>query len=301
VTTVLLVRHGLTAITGKILLGWTPGVPLDDRGRRQARELAERLASIPLAAVVSSPLERCRQTAAEVAARRTAPPAGGSGGSGGSGGAGAAGGVDAGRGTAEAAAGTGGGADAGVGAGGSGGAAGPADVHIDDRLGECHYGDWTGRELAVLAKDPLWRTVQEHPSAVVFPGPAGEALRETQARGVAAVRDWNDRLGPDATWLACSHADVIKAIAADAMGMHLDLYQRIVVDPCSLTVIRYTERRPFVLRINDVGGSVADLLAAAQPPTAGETQPRSAGGHGGADGDAVVGGGSGGDYRTPTK
>jgi broad specificity phosphatase PhoE len=289
VTTVLLVRHGLTAATGKILLGWTPGVPLDDRGRRQARELAERLASIPLAAVVSSPLERCRQTAAEVAARRTAPAAGRSGD------AGAAGGVDAGTVTAEAAAGTGESADAGTGGVGvSARGASPADVHIDDRLGECHYGDWTGRELAVLAKDPLWRTVQEHPSAVVFPGPAGEALRETQARGVAAVRDWNDRLGPDATWLACSHADVIKAIVADAMGMHLDLYQRIVVDPCSLTVIRYTERRPFVLRVNDVGGSVADLLAAARPPAAGEAQPGSAGGHDGADGDAVVGGGRGG-------
>ncbi len=244
-TTVLLVRHGLTAATGKILLGWTPGVPLDDRGRRQACELAERLAGIPLAAVVSSPLERCRETAAEVAARRPVSAAGSSG------------------------------ADA-----------DPAGVHIDDRLGECHYGDWTGRELAALTADPLWRTVQEHPSAVVFPGPGGEALRETQARGVAAIRTWNDRLGPDATWLACSHADVIKAVAADAMGMHLDLYQRITIDPCSLTVIRYTERRPFVLRLNDVGGSVADLLAPPQPPSAGRAPPVG-------EGDAAAGGGTG--------
>lgn len=243
-TTVLLVRHGLTAVTGKILLGWTPGVSLDDRGRRQARALAERLAGIPLATVVSSPLERCRETAAEVAARRPPP-------------------VTA---ATEPAALRGGSSGAGDSSGTSAGGAPAADVHLDERLGECHYGDWTGRELAALAADPLWRTVQEHPSAVVFPGPRGEALRETQARGVAAIRDWNDRVGPEATWLACSHADVIKAVVADAMGMHLDLYQRIIIDPCSLTVIRYTERRPLVLRLNDVGGSVADLLATAPPP-----------------------------------
>jgi probable phosphomutase (TIGR03848 family) len=232
VTTVLLVRHGLTAVTGKVLLGWTPGVSLDDRGRRQARTLADRLAGVGLAAVVSSPLERCVETATEIATR----------------------------------------GPAGANRGGDG-------VRVDARLGECRYGDWTGRDLASLAKDPLWRTVQEHPSAVVFPGPGGEALRETQARGIAAIRDWNDRLGPDATWLACSHADVIRAVVADAMGMHLDLYQRIIIDPCSLTVIRYTERRPFLLQLNDLGGPVADLLAGQAPPADG--------------GDAVVGGGTG--------
>jgi probable phosphomutase (TIGR03848 family) len=220
VTTVLLVRHGLTAVTGTVLLGWTPGVGLDGRGRRQAREVADRLAGVPLAAVVSSPLQRCRETAAEIAARRP-------------------------------------GSDTEIG------------VEVDDRLGECRYGDWTGRKLAELTAEPLWRTVQEHPSAVVFPGPGGEALRETQARGVAAVRDWNDRLGPDATWLACSHADVIKTVVADAMGLHLDLFQRIAVDTCSLTVIRYTERRPFLLRLNDLGGGVADLNAGPQPPADG--------------------------------
>jgi probable phosphomutase (TIGR03848 family) len=155
----------------------------------------------------------------------------------------------------------------------------PFPVEIDARLGECHYGDWTGQDLASLAKDPLWRVVQEHPSAAVFPGPGGEALRETQARGVNAIRDWNDRLGPGATWLVCSHGDVIRTVVADAMGMHLDLYQRIVVDPCSLTVIRYTERRPFVLRLNDVGASVAGLLASPGEPAE--------------DGDAVLGGGAG--------
>ncbi len=235
VTTVLLVRHGLTAVTGSVLLGWTPGVGLDDRGRKQAAALAGRLAPVPLAAIVSSPLDRCLQTAAAIA-----------------------------------------------------GTAGPArpeaDVQVDERLGECHYGDWTNQPMKTLTKDPLWRTVQEHPSAVVFPGAGGEALRDTQARAVAAVRDWNTRLGPDATWLACSHGDVIKAIVADAAGMHLDLFQRITIDPGSLTVIRYTERRPFVVRTNDLGGAVNDLL----PPK------KSTGSEGDADtGDAVVGGGAG--------
>ena len=132
-------------------------------------------------------------------------------------------------------------------------------LEIDERLGEVRYGDWTGRELRALAKDPLWRVVQGHPSAARFPN--GEALRETQARAVEAVRDWSARLGEDATYLVCSHGDVIKALLADALGMHLDLFQRIHVDPCSLSAIRYTRLRPLVLRMNDVGGSVDDLVA----------------------------------------
>jgi broad specificity phosphatase PhoE len=99
-------------------------------------------------------------------------------------------------------------------------------------------------------------------------------------RAVAAVREWNAKLGPDAVWLACSHGDVIKSIVADALGLHLDLFQRIQVDPCSLTVIRYTELRPFVVRLNDVGGAVTDLM-----PPKGRRRRRSS--------DAAVGGGAG--------
>jgi len=118
---------------------------------------------------------------------------------------------------------------------------------------------------------------------VVFPGPEGEPLRETQNRAVAAVRAWNSRLGPEATWLACSHGDVIKAIIADALGLHLDSFQRISIDPCSVTIIRYTEQRPFVVRVNDTGGSVADLL----PPKKKSRRKAAA--------DAAVGGGAGAD------
>jgi probable phosphoglycerate mutase len=207
VTTVLLVRHGLTALTGPTLVGWTPGIHLDDRGRKQAEALAARLRPVALAAIVSSPLERCVDTADALAAGREPAPA----------------------------------------------------REVDDRIGEVGYGEWTGREIKVLARDPLWAIVQAHPSAVTFPG--GEALRETQARAVAAVRDWNERFGPEATYALVSHADVIKAILADALGLHLDQFQRIVVGPASLSVIRYTKLRPFVLRVNDQGGDPVDLIA----------------------------------------
>ena len=178
VATVLLVRHGLTALTGPVLAGHTPGVHLDDRGRAQAEALAGRLGPVPLAAVVTSPLERCVETAgALVAGRDGLVP------------------------------------------------------EPDDRLGEVRYGDWTGRPLRELTKEPLWTVVQQHPSAAVFPGPEGEGLAQTQARAVAAVREWDARVaaasGPDAVWLACSHGDVIKALLADALGLHLDLFQRI--------------------------------------------------------------------------
>ncbi|MGW4647262.1 histidine phosphatase family protein [Kitasatospora sp. NPDC004289] len=160
---------------------------------------------------------------------------------------------------------------------------GPAAV--DERLGECHYGDWTGRPLAELAKEPLWRTVQDHAAAAVFPG--GESLRELSHRTVDAVREWNEKIeaehGPDAVWVACSHGDVIKAVVADALGLHLDHFQRISVEPCSVTAIRYTPQRPFVLRVGDTG-SLASL--APRPPAEG-------GGGGGGNGDAVVGGDTG--------
>ncbi|GAA1693555.1 histidine phosphatase family protein [Fodinicola feengrottensis] len=165
--------------------------------------------------------------------------------------------------------------------------AGELKIHTDDRLGECRYGDWTGRPIKELAKDPLWKVVQQHPSAVVFPGLEGEALAATQARAVAAIREWDVRVreehGPDAVWMACSHGDVIKSVLADALGQHLDLFQRIVVDPCSVSVVRYTETRPFVVRMNDTGGDVSALL----PPKKRRRKTRA---H---ESDAVVGGGAG--------
>ncbi|MBB4932078.1 putative phosphoglycerate mutase [Lipingzhangella halophila] len=226
VVTLILLRHGLTERTGSTLAGRAPGLHLDDRGTAQAKDVARRLAGIDLTAVVSSPLERCRETAHTVAA------------------------------------------------------ASGREVVVDDRFLECDYGDWTGRSLKDLAEEPLWRVVQAHPAAARFPG--GESLAEMSNRAVAAVRDWNDHLvhttstGP--VYLVCSHGDVIKAIVADALGLHLDQFQRLQVDPCSLTAVRYTSVRPFVLRLNDVGdGNAAALL-----PDPGD-----------ASGDAAVGGGAG--------
>ena len=206
--TVLLIRHGRTrANSSGVLAGWTPGVLLDEKGEVQAAELAERLAGVPIGAVVSSPLERCRQTAEAVVRARPAPLA----------------------------------------------------IEIDDRVGECRYGDWTGKSLKVLAKDPLWKVVQQHPAAAVFPGAEGESLATMSARAIAAVRDWNERLGSDALYAIVSHGDVIKAILADALGVHLDGFQRVNVDPASLSVVHYTATRPMVERINDTGGSLAAL------------------------------------------
>jgi probable phosphomutase (TIGR03848 family) len=158
---------------------------------------------------------------------------------------------------------------------------------IEPRLIECGYGDWEGQPLRTLAKQPLWQVVQAHPSAARFPG--GESMAEVSARAVAAVRDWDARLtaahGADAVWLACSHGDVIKAVVADALGMHLDLFQRVVVDPGSLTVIRYTPLRPFLLTANDVGGDLSGL----RPPPRRSRRRKAPG----AGSDAVVGGGMG--------
>jgi len=232
-STLFLLRHGLTPMTGPVLAGRTPGVHLNDAGRAQAETAAQRLAALPLDAIVTSPLERCTETADFVRAAQ----------------------AEAGR--------------------------EPA-WHIDDRITECGYGDWTGRQLKDLVKDPIWKIVQTQPSAARFPG--GESIAEMSARAVAAVRDWDARLGADALWVACTHGDVIKAILADALGLHLDHYQRIVPDPCSVSVIRYTDTRPYVLRTNDVGGELASF---APPPRKGRRHRA-----GGAT-DATVGGGAG--------
>ena len=129
-------------------------------------------------------------------------------------------------------------------------------VAHESGLVECDYGDWTGKSLSDLAEDSLWRAVQDHPSAVKFPGESGEAMASMQSRAVASIRSWNDLLGPEALYIAVSHGDVIKSIIADALGVHLDNFQRIVVDPGSLSVIRYSELRPFVLSVNGDGSKI---------------------------------------------
>jgi len=229
--TVLLVRHGRTTANATgVLAGRTAGVRLDAVGRTQAERTAERIAAVPVVAVVSSPLERCRQTARAILDRQT---------------------------------------DRQTGA--------PASL-IERAITEADYGQWQGRKLADLAKEPLWRTVQANPSAVVFPG--GESMQTMQSRAVAAVRRIDAEVeaehGPGAVWVAVSHGDIIKSVLADAFGMHLDLFQRIGVGPASVSVVRYGEHRPEVVATNTESGDLSWLRTAPAP-----------------SGDAAVGGGAG--------
>lgn len=212
--TVILLRHGRsTANTAGVLAGRADGVELDDTGREQAAQLVDRLAGLPIKALVRSPLLRCRSTLEPLAAELKLEPV------------------------------------------------------VDDRLAEVDYGAWTGRKMTELTGEPLWRVVQAQPSAAVFPD--GEGLAQVQARAVAAVRDHDRRLaeqhGGDVLWLACTHGDVIKAVLADALGVHLDGFQRITADPASASVIRYTPLRPFVIHLNHTGASLAASVKISPP------------------------------------
>ncbi|MEV7400628.1 histidine phosphatase family protein [Streptomyces sp. NPDC091267] len=236
--TLILVRHGRsTANTAGVLAGRTPGVALDERGTEQAAALPGRLAALPLAAAVSSPLQRCRETLQPLLDARPDLP-----------------------------------------------------LHTEERVSECDYGDWSGRKLAELVDEPLMTVVQQHPSAAAFPG--GESMRAMQARAVDAVRHWNATVeaehGENAVYVMCSHGDIIKSLVADALGMHLDLFQRIHADPCSVTAIRYTRLRPFLLRLGDTGD-----LAPLAPRETGPDTDAGADAAAGGEGDAAVGGGAG--------
>ena len=208
--TVILVRHGrTTANVDGVLAGRTAGVRLDTTGRDQAARVGERLAVVPLVGVVSSPLERCRQTARFVSDNQTDAP-----------------------------------------------------VSLIERgLTECDYGEWQGQSLKDLAKEPMWSVVQSQPSAAVFPG--GESMAAMQARSVAAIRRhdaaFEEKHGPGAVWVAVSHGDIIKSILADALGMHLDLFQRISVGPASVSIVRYGAGRPNVIATNTGFGDLSWL------------------------------------------
>ncbi|WP_144719575.1 MSMEG_4193 family putative phosphomutase [Agrococcus jejuensis] len=230
--TVLLVRHGrTTANASGVLAGRMPGVRLDDVGVGQAAAAADRIAAVPVVRVVSSPLERCRETADAILGRQVVAPA----------------------------------------------------STIEPGLSECDYGDWQGRPLAELAREDLWRVVQSTPSAATFP--AGESMLAMHARAVEAIRRIDAEVlaehGQEAVWVAVSHGDVLKAILADALGMHLDHFQRLHVDPASVSIVRYGASRPQVLGSNTHAGDLAWL------------RPRVEEVDGASRDDAVVGGGAG--------
>jgi probable phosphomutase (TIGR03848 family) len=221
--TVILLRHGRsTSNTAHTLAGRSEGIDLDDKGLEQAQGVVERIGSLPIRAIVRSPLLRCERTVAPLAATLGLEPV------------------------------------------------------VEERLSEVDYGQWTGRKIGELFKEPLWAVVQQQPSAAVFPD--GEGLARVQARAVEAVREHDQRLAveydADVLWVACTHGDVIKAVVADALGTHLDSFQRITADPASMSVIRYTAVRPFVMHVNHTGAALTAALLAKPEPS----------------GDAVVGG-----------
>lgn len=224
--TVILVRHGRsTANTAGVLAGRADGVSLDEVGREQASLAGERLAAVPLVGVVSSPLERCLQTAQFIIDRQPQAPF----------------------------------------------------APMDSGLVECDYGQWQGKTLKELATEELWKVVQSQPSAAAFPG--GESLAAMQARAVAAIRRrdaaFESEHGPGAVWAAVSHGDIIKSILADALGTHLDMFQRLNVGPASVSIVHYGTHRPSVYAINTEAGDLSWLAKAAPA------------------GDAPVGGGPG--------
>jgi probable phosphoglycerate mutase len=129
-------------------------------------------------------------------------------------------------------------------------------TRTDRGLLECDFGTWTGRSLKDLRKLAEWKTVQRYPSGFRFP--SGESFAEMQTRINGALRRLVAR-HPGETIVAVSHADPIKAAVADALGTHLDLFQRIVIAPCSVTAVWYGPEGPAVLTTNSVGGDLAAL------------------------------------------
>ncbi|QCR54963.1 histidine phosphatase [Brachybacterium sp. SGAir0954] len=219
-------RHGRTTANATgLLAGRMAGVGLDDLGRDQVVRTGDRIAAVPVSAVVSSPLDRCAETARAIVDRQAGAPL----------------------------------------------------TSVDVDLTECDYGRWQGRRLADLATQDLWQTVQAQPSAVIFPG--GESLAGMQSRAVAAIRRHDAAVqaehGPGAVWVAVSHGDIIKSVLADALGMHLDMFQRLEVGPASVSIVTYGTSRPRVWATSTDSGDLS-WLATSVP-----------------SGDAPVGGGAG--------
>lgn len=148
------------------------------------------------------------------------------------------------------------------------------EILTEEGLIECEYGDWTGRKLSELAKEPLWKDVQATPDKVTFPN--GESMQAMSSRAVTAIKKIDKKLteqhGDEFIWAAISHGDVIKAIIADALGLDLAKFQKIYVEPASVSVIRFKDQDSSVVKVNDTGDSwVAQLEKLAAPTIGGQT------------------------------
>jgi probable phosphomutase (TIGR03848 family) len=196
--TIILVRHGENDwVKKQRLAGWIPGIHLNENGRQQAEDAAQRLAHLPLKAVYSSPVERCLETADYIAHSHQLP------------------------------------------------------VRQLEAVGEVRYGQWEGEEIKKLAQEKAWYIVQHYPSRHHFPD--GEALREVQFRAVQALESLSHQ-HPKETIVVVSHADLIKLVLAHYLGTHIDLFQRIVISPASISVLALpADGKVHVLRLNDTG------------------------------------------------
>ncbi len=194
-TRLLLVRHAHNEyLDAGRLAGRTPGVHLNEKGRRQAQALAERLALLQITAIYSSPMERALETGGPVASSHG------------------------------------------------------LEIRILEDLNETNCGDWTGQTIAELAKTEIWPRMLTYPSGTSHPG--GEGITAVQARMVRAL-DGIRAAHPGELIVAVSHADPIKAVLAYYTGMHIDLFQRLNVDPASVSELAFSPQGPRLIRCND--------------------------------------------------
>jgi probable phosphomutase (TIGR03848 family) len=214
VTTLLLVRHGTNDWVHGRLAGWTPGVHLNEEGRRQAEALSARIGDLPLAAIYSSPLERCVETAQAIAGPRQ------------------------------------------------------LQLRLIEGLGEVRYGEWQGAELKELYKHELWPGVQHYPSGTRFPN--GETLGEVQARAITTL-DALRAQHPNEIIIAVSHADLIRLVLAYYIGIHIDLFQRLAINPCSLSALTFERMGPRLVAYNETG-SLEHLRPRPEPPATPEVE-----------------------------
>ena len=128
---------------------------------------------------------------------------------------------------------------------------------IDPELTEVDYGTWSGKKLITLSKNKLWKTVQESPSRMYFPN--GEGIAQMQARAMTSVHQAVSAK-VKGTAVIVSHGDVIKSIVASALGMHLDEFQRIIIDPASISILDFSTTKPRTLLLNDSRSVVTELL-----------------------------------------
>lgn len=168
---------------------------------------------------------------------------------------------------------------------------------VEPRFAEVRYGGWTGRSLRDLAKDPLWATIQATPSAVTFPADPDhqhESMAGVDERAWAAWQQWEATVatesGERALWVVVSHGDVIKALLARALGLGLDAFQSIVVDPASVSIVHRHGDRTAVSGVNLRDDVYTRLAAAAREPQS-EAAEQEAAITGAAPSVGVVGGG----------